>query len=363
MLKSAVSFFVATLLAIGGPLAIAAQETPAPPQQQQRPQKEEEILQDEEVLRVDTNLTNVLFTAINNQKRFVTTLKQEDLRVLEDGVPQEIFTFTRQADLPLSLAVLVDTSASQERTLPDEKLAARAFIEQVIRPSKDEAAIVSFTGESTLEQGLTGSAARLRNAIDRIEYVPPSGYVGGGVVVGTPPISGTNQGLAGSTAIWDSVWITADEILTQTPERTRRAIILISDGVDTSSRKKSDEAIERAIKADTVVYSIGIGDRYEFGLDEGKMRKVAEKTGGRAFFPRNEQELRAAFSQIQEELRSQYLISYSPTNRQKDNTYRQVRLEITNSELRNQNLRLIYRQGYFAKGPGDVTAAPRRRKN
>ncbi|MEJ7618526.1 MAG: VWA domain-containing protein [Pyrinomonadaceae bacterium] len=202
MLKSAANFCAivclvgALLLASGGgPLATAQQQTAPPPaenpQQREKPpqQRNDDVLQDEEVLRVDTDLTNILFTALNSQKRFITTLKQEDLRIFEDGTPQEIFTFTRQADLPLSLAILVDTSASQQFTLPEEKIAARAFVEQVIRPGKDEAAVVSFTGESTLEQGLTGSAARLRSAIDRIEYVPPSGYVGGGVVVGTPPIS------------------------------------------------------------------------------------------------------------------------------------------------------------------------------
>lgn len=346
-----------------------AQQSSAPPpqqQQQQRPPKpanEDEVLGDEEVVRVDTNLTNILFTAVDKQKRFINSLQQSDVRIYEDGVAQEIFTFTRQADLPLSLAVLVDTSASQERTLPDEKLAARSFIEQVIRSGKDEAAVISFTGESTLEQGLTGNRERLRRAIDRIQYVPPSGYVGGGVVVGTPPISGTNQQTAGSTAIWDAIWITSDEILTDTPERTRRAIILISDGEDTSSGKKFDEAIDRAIKADVTIYSIGIGDRYEFGVNEGRLRKVSERTGGRAFFPRNEYDLQAAFGQIQEELRSQYLLSYSPTNKKKDNSYRQVRIDVANPDLQKQNTRLIYRQGYFAKGPGGVAAGSASPKN
>ena len=120
--------------------------------------------------------------------------KAEDIRVLEDGQPQEIFTFQQNIDLPLSLAILIDTSASEERTLPDEKIAARAFLENVLRPDKDEAAMLSFTGETTLEQGFSGNLERLRRAIDRVEFIPPSGYIGGGVVVnGTPPISGTNQ--------------------------------------------------------------------------------------------------------------------------------------------------------------------------
>jgi Ca-activated chloride channel homolog len=159
--------------------------------------KREELPQDsDEVVKFDTNLTNIFFTAADKNRRFISDLKAEDIRVLEDGQPQEIFTFQTNIDLPLSLAILIDTSASEERTLPDEKAAARAFLENVIRGNRDEAAIVSFTGETTLEQGFTGNVDRLRRAVDRVEFVPPSGYIGGGVVVnGTPPISGTNQRL------------------------------------------------------------------------------------------------------------------------------------------------------------------------
>src|ERR1044071_2577122 len=159
------------------------------------PRKREELPQDsDEVVKVETNLTNIFFTAADKNKRFISDLKAEDIRVLEDGEPQEIFTFQTNIDLPLSLAILIDTSASEERTLPDEKEAARAFLENVLRPNKDEAAIVSFTGETTLEQGFSGNLERLRRARERVQFVPPSGYIGGGVVVnGTPPISGTRS--------------------------------------------------------------------------------------------------------------------------------------------------------------------------
>ena len=194
--------------------------------------------------------------------------------MFEDGQPQEIFTFQQNIDLPLSLAILIDTSASEERTLPDEKVAARAFLENHAAASKDEAAIVSFTGETTLEQGFTGNVERLRRAIDRVEFIPPSGYIGGGVVVnGTPPISGTNQSLAGSTAIWDAVWATSEELISASAEHTRRAIILLTDGDDTSSRMKMHEAIERAQKADALIYAIGIGDRYTFNVNEGSLQE------------------------------------------------------------------------------------------
>ncbi|HEY9500836.1 MAG TPA: hypothetical protein VIR01_04275, partial [Pyrinomonadaceae bacterium] len=122
-----------------GPSAFAS---PSP-----SPRVREEVPQDsDEVIKVETNLTNIFFTAADKSKRFISDLKAEDIRVLEDGQPQEIFTFQQNIDLPLSLAILIDTSASEERTLPDLKVAARAFLENMIRANKDEAAILSFTG-------------------------------------------------------------------------------------------------------------------------------------------------------------------------------------------------------------------------
>jgi Ca-activated chloride channel homolog len=313
--------------------------------------RREEVPQDsDEVIKVETNLTNLFFTAADKNKRFISNLKAEDIRVFEDGQPQDIFTFQQNIDLPLSIAILIDTSISEERTLPDEKVAAQSFLESVMRPNKDEAAVISFTGDTTLEQGFTGNIERLRRAIDRVEFVPPSGYIGGGVVVnGTPPISGTNQSLAGSTAVWDAVWATSEELMATSAEHTRRAIILLTDGDDTSSRMKIHEAIERAQKSDALIYAIGIGDRYTFNVNEGSLRKIAEQTGGRAYFPRHERDLRDAFAQIQKDLREQYLVAYSPTNKARDGSFRKIEIQIVNPELKQQSLKLNYRTGYFAK--------------
>ena len=312
--------------------------------------KEENPQDSEDVVRVETNLTSIFFTAADSNKRFINNLKREDVRVLEDGQPQEIFTFQQNLDLPLSIAILIDTSRSEERTLPDEKAAARSFIEAVMHPERDEAAIVSFTGDVTLEQGFTGNLDRLRRAIDRVEFVPPSGYIGGGVVVGgTPPISDQNQMLAGSTAIWDAVWASSNELLAISADNARRAIILLTDGEDTISQVKMHEAIERAQKADALIYAIGIGDSYQGGVDAGSLRKITEQTGGRAYFPKSESELRSAFVQIQRDLREQYLVAYSPSNKARDGSYRRIQIEVIDPELRKQKLKLNYRPGYFAK--------------
>jgi Ca-activated chloride channel homolog len=340
-------------------VTVGANATPSP---SPTPRREELPQDSDEVIKVETNLTNIFFTAADKNKRFISNLKAEDIRVFEDGQQQDIFTFQTNIDLPLSLAILIDCSASEERTLPDEKEAARAFLENVLRPIRDEAAILSFTGETTLEQGFSGNIDRLRRAIDRVEFVPPSGYIGGGVVVnGTPPISGTNQAIAGSTAIWDAVWATSEELIGTSAEHTRRAIILLTDGDDTSSRLKMDEAIEAAQKADALIYAIGIGDRYTFNVNEGALRKIAEKTGGRAYFPRHERDLRDAFTQIQRDLREQYLVAYSPRNKNRDGSYRKIEIQIVNPELKQQNLKLNYRAGYFAKTA--IPETPGKRKS
>ena len=349
--KNKVLILLVGLLVLGGAFvardASHAQQQQVPPKTGVSPTPE--IENDDEPIKIDTEVVNVLFTAQDKNRRLLTDLKKEDVKLIEDGQVQEITAFGRQIDLPLSLAILIDTSASQERTLPDEKSAAKSFVEAVVRPAKDEVSIVSFTGEATLEQGLTNNVARLQRAIDRVQFVPPSGYVGGGVVVGTPPISGGNQTVQGSTAIWDAIWITADEVLKTSPEKTRRAIILLSDGVNTYGRKKLDEAVQAALKSEAVIYSIGIGDNFYDGVDEAALRKISERTGGRAFFPRDEIELRKAFQQIQIEMRSQYLIAYEPLNQKRDGSYRKIEIQLANPELAKQKVTLTHRQGYFAK--------------
>jgi Ca-activated chloride channel homolog len=314
---------------------------------------------DDDIVKIDTELVNLLFTAQDKDRRLLTTLRKEDIRILEDGQTQEIFTFQRQIDLPLSLAILIDVSASQERTLPEEKMAAKSFIQDVVRPEKDEVSIISFTGETTLEQGMTSNLARLSRAIDRVQFVPPSGYIGGGVTTGgTPPVSGANQA-AGATAIWDAIWVTSEEVLGESPDKTRRAIILLSDGINTYGRKKLEDAVQAALKYDAVVYSIGIGDNFYGGVKEDALRKISERTGGRAFFPKDELELRRAFEQIQIEMRSQYLIAYEPTNPTKDGSYRKVEIQFANSDLARQKVKLTHRQGYFAKSESDQPRKPK----
>lgn len=310
--------------------------------------------QDDEVIRVDTDLTNLFFTASDKQNRFITTLRQEDLRLLEDGVPQRLFTFQRETDRPLSLAFLIDVSGSEELTLAQEKGAARSFIEAIMRSQQDQAAIIPFTDRAFMEQPLTNNVIGLYLALERVDVALPS-YLGSGQPIGgIANRPGVGVPREGSTAIWDAVTLTANQVLAKAPGKHRRAIILLTDGWDTSSRIARNAAITQAIESETVIYTIGIGDpRYGDPNDPGRaardLRAVADGTGGRSFFPKKEADLKAAFTQIEQELRSQYLIAYSSSNKKRDGTYRRVQIEIMNPALRKDGLKLRHRPGYFAK--------------
>ena len=303
----------------------------------------------DDVIRTETDVTNLPFTATDKDRRFITTLKAEDLRVLEDGVPQQLFTFQRETDRPLAIAFLIDVSRSQETTLPDEKAAARTFIEKVIDSHKDQVAIIPFTGLAYLEQPMTRNLLSVYGVLQRVEVAVPA-YLGAG-----RPLTGipTGPGLPappdeGTTAIWDAVALTSTNVLANAPGLRRRAIILLTDGLNTTGRLSQKEAISRTLAAEAVIYAIGIGSARD-GLDRGALREIAQRTGGRAFFPDKKFDLNAAFAEIEAELRTQYLIAYSSTNKKRDGAYRKIEIEIVNPELKKEKLALRHRPGYYAK--------------
>jgi VWFA-related protein len=236
--------------------------------------------------------------------------------------------------------------------LPQEKAAARLFIERVLKSEKDQAAIIPFADTPFLEQPLTRDVLSIYRALQRVEVALPA-YLGSG-----RPLKGfpTGPGLPGApdpgaTAIWESLHLTAQQILDPIRDQRRRAIILLTDGWDTAleSRVSRSQAIESVLFAEAVIYVIGIGDDKEFGINKGTLRDLAERTGGRAFFPKKERDLNEAFSEIEQELRTQYLLAYASTNKNRDGSYRQVTIQVTNPLLVKDKVQLRHRPGYFAK--------------
>jgi len=318
----------------------------SPPTAQPRPTPPDD---DAEVVRVETDLVNTLFTAVDKDHHFITTLRAEDVAIAENDVPQTISLFERETDRPISLAIMIDTSESQRGVLSDEKNAATVFVDSVIRPAKDRAAVISFTGIPKLEQASTDNLPDLHHGISQV-HIEISPENERRIANGDDPLP-KDVDPSGYTGIWDAMWMAIADVLNKTPEGTRRAIVLLSDGDDTSSTIKKQDVIDFAVKSDVVIYSIGIRDANfpEGKLDAGALRKISDRTGGRAFFPAQASELTSAFAQIDQELRSQYLIAYSPTNKQHDGSYRRIRLEVINPQLRKEKVQLLYRQGYYAR--------------
>ena len=310
----------------------------------------------DDVIRTETDVTLLPFTVTDNQKRFITTLRATDLAVLEDGVPQNLFSFQRETDRALSLAFLIDVSQSQATTLSDQKAAVRQFLEKVFDSRKDEVALIPFTGLAYLEQPLTRDAIKVFRVLEQVDIGYPN-YQGAG-----RPLAGikTGPGLPappgeGRTAIWDAVGLTASEVLARNKGQRRRAIILLTDGLNNETRIDKKDAIKRTVAAEAIIYAIGIGDdslcdsvRMPCGVDKDALREVAEKTGGRAFFPKKGADLNAVFEEIENELRTQYMIAYSSTNKKKDGSYRRIDIEISNPDLKRQKLSIRHRPGYFA---------------
>ena len=326
--------------------SIATAQQPTQPSKQQQKKGEEQKpaqkpaqKEDEgQTIKVGTQLVNVLFSVTDKQNRYLNELSQNDVTITEDGKPQQVFIFKRETDLPLTLSLLIDVSGSTQYILPRLKEAGGAFVESIIRVGKDTASVVQFEGEATLLQGLTSNPARLRKALGDVAFTaaPPIGVFGGP----TPPINGGSR--QGGTSIYDSIIATSADLLAKEPGR--KTIILISDGADTTSRKKIGDAIDEALRAEVVIYSIGIGDPSFGGVDEGTLKKLCEATGGRVFIPKGGRDLEAAFAQLEKDLRQQYLLAYEPSNETTDGTFRKIEVKVPAQK----DAKVRHRRGYYA---------------
>jgi VWFA-related protein len=291
-------------------------------------------------IKVDVDLVNVLCTVHGKNNALIGGLEKGDFHLLEDGKEQEIKYFTRETDLPLTIGLLVDVSGSQERLIDTEHRAASAFFRSVLRP-KDLAFIISFGKDSELLQDSTSSPTLLEDGLKQLRLNAPVG----GLHPGPVP---TQQNQAG-TVLWDAVYLAANERLKS--EAGRKVIVVITDGVDTGSRKTREQAIHEAQLADTVIYSIDYSDPGAYGGGgfvfggggEGDLRKMSDETGGRVFKVDRKNSLDDIFKQIQDEMRSQYAIAYSPTNPKKDGTYRKLDFKMANKDYKVQA-----RKGYYA---------------
>jgi len=314
--------------AVAGVLVGAAMLAQQPKQQPAEPETP--------TIKVDVDLVNILFSVRDKKGGFISTLTKDDFQVLEDGKEQQVSSFTRETDLPLTIGLLVDVSGSQASLIDVERRAASQFFKQVLR-QKDMAFLISFGSEAELLQDYTNSNKLLTSALEGLRV----NSAVGGLHPGPVPTMGQPRG----TIMYDAVYLAANEKLKG--EVGRKAIVLITDGVDQGSRVKIREALDAAHKSDVIIYSVYYVDWRAYGgygaPGDGDLRKLSDETGGRLYKVDRRYTLDMIFDEIQRELRSQYSLGYSPTNPVKDGSFRKLEIKPKQKDYKVQA-----RKGYFA---------------
>jgi VWFA-related protein len=292
-------------------------------------------------IKLNVNLVDVFFTVKAKDGTLVPHLSKDDCTVSEDKTPQTLKSFAAETHLPLTLGIILDTSGSQTRVLPLEQDAGSQFLQDVIKP-KDEAFILSVDVNVDLLQDLTNSTRMLSKALYKAEINAP-----GSLLPSPVPTPGGPRG----TVLYDAVYLASREKLTQ--ESGHKALIMLTDGQDEGSRVKINEAIAAAQKSNVTVYVILIADVQSY-MDQGMgyfgysaMKKMTEETGGRVInVGNNGKKLEAAFQQIEDELRTQYVATYTPSNTKTDGAFRHIAVE-----CHGDGLKVQVRKGYYAPSP------------
>ena len=313
---------LAVCMAWGMALGAALPALPQEPSQQQPP-----------VIRTQVSLVNLFVTVRDKSKRIVTDLKQEDFKLLEDGQPQQIAFFSKEVTLPITLAMLLDTSGSEQYMLGAIQDAGGRFMDRVLRKG-DEALVMSFDSDVDLLSDFTDDHGQLDRAVRRSRINIPSG----GSIGGNPGPVGSRQ-ITG-TALYDAIYLACGEKLNS--EAGRKAVVIVTDAQDEGSKVKIEEAIEAAQRTDTVIHIILVADP-RYGANTGAAKKLAEETGGRVLNASSEKKLMEAFDEISAELRSQYTLGYYPTNTERDGKFRKIKVETVNHDLK-----VLARKGYYA---------------
>lgn len=269
-------------------------------------------------IRAEVALVNVVFAAVDSKNRLVGGLKREDFLLFEDKQPQTIEYFSEideASEVPLTIALLIDTSGSVKTKLEYEKQTAAEFFRSVLRKDKDIALIIQFDSDVNLVQDFTGDVDRLIDAMDGLEA-------------------------GNSTSLYDAIYLAVEDKLRN--EVGRRVIVAVTDGEDTNSRIDKKQAIDSAQRNDVLIYGIGV--RGEMGANFGVLKEFAEESGGSFFSPHaNPEEIRAAFRSIGEELKGQYSLAYRSTNTRRDGAYRTMDLR-----CKQKGIRIRTRRGYYA---------------
>ncbi len=282
----------------------------------------EEVEPIDATIRKHVDEVNVIFTVTDKRGRFVRNLAKEDFAIRDDKKPpRAVVGFSTQTDLPLRVGLLIDVSGSVKDRFRFEQEAATQFLDQVVRPESDKAFVLGFDTIAEVTADFTNDSAALARGVAQLRP-------------------------GGGTAIYDALYFACRDKLMSLRESgpVRRAIILISDGDDNQSRVTRDESIEMAQRAEVILYAISTNTSGVDSRGDKVLQMIAEQTGGRVFFPFKVEEMADAFTDIEEEMRSQYALSYKPADFQADGRFRTIELGV----VTNKKLRVRARKGYYA---------------
>lgn len=315
--------------------SLRAQEAPSPggpPPSSSAPADQPVDIGDTQTLKVNVNLDNVYFS-VRDKNGYITNLHKDDCEIYEDKALQKTKNFTQEKNLPLTIGILLDTSGSQQNVLPLEQDAGAEFLKDVLTP-KDEAFLISFDINVDLLADYTNSPSELRRALNKAS-----------INTGAGTGSVTGNGNPRGTLLYDAVFLAAHDKLRQ--EAGRKILVILTDGQDQGSQENIRSAVEAAQKSNAIVYVILIADRGFYGgfgyYGAGDMDRLSKETGGRVInVGNNGKKLQEAFAQIQDELRTQYLASYTPTNLKADGTFRTLNITC------GKDTKVQARKGYYA---------------
>jgi VWFA-related protein len=332
----------AACLALAVTPALHAQEAPSPggpPPASSAAGQQPVDIGEVQTLKVNVNLVNVFFS-VRDKNGFITNLHKDDCEIAEDKVPQKTKNFTQEKNLPLTIGILLDTSGSQQNVLPMEQEAGAEFLKDVLTP-KDEAFLISFDINVDLLADYTNSPRELKRAMEKATINTGAGT---GSVTGNSTPRGT--------LLYDAVYLAAHDKLRQ--EAGRKILVMLTDGGDQGSQETIKTATEAAQKANAIIYVILIADRGFYGSfgysGVSDMERLAKETGGRVInVGNNGKKLQDAFNQIQDELRTQYLASYTPTNLKTDGSFRNLNISC------GKDLKVQARKGYYALADSNGT--------
>jgi len=297
------------------------------------------------------NKVKIRFGILDENEKFLGNLQASDFQILQNKKPVSVLTLKAETENSLELVIMIDASISQENTLPDQKKAAEYLVDTILSKDKDKVAIVRFAGSVTLEQDFTNNFSEAKEQVREIKLQLPPDYPNEKIIVTQNPSPKNSTSSPGSTSIWDSLKQVIKAFSTANGNNGRKAVIIITDGVNTSGNVKLKEVIELSIKTQIPIFAIAIGDEIYGGVDKQILKKITEETGGIVIVPKKKlADLEQQTEKIKQSLRSSYEVVFIANSPESKDALQGLKIKIINPSLRKRELKILQPKGFFLEG-------------